>query len=171
MTQYAAKSFFLSLILTTMIFSPIATWGCVMNQDLTDNMERMVVKLTYLGIQDKPIPSLLFSVRVVPEALEMLKRHQLLHANDEYGITNIVIASQRLQKLVELVERRAGNVADDSTPSVLGIALIVTGQQGCREFQLASADAAIFFNQLHEALSSDKEAVTQFDWWRARTNL
>lgn len=170
--QRAANGLLLNLALALTIFFPITTWGCAMLQELSGNMEKVVVKLTYLGIQDKPIPSLLFSTHEISEALEMLKQHHLLHANDEYGISNIVITPRRLQQLVELVERQAGNVvADDSAPSVLSVALIVTGQQVCREFQWVSADAAIFFNHLHEKLSDDREAVTQFDWWRARTNL
>lgn len=170
-SQYVAKAFILRHIFLLTILFPFITGVSVMAQQFAGDMEKVVVKLTYLGIQDKPIPSLLLSAREISEPTEMLRQHELLHANDEYGMINIVIAPWRLQKVVDLVGRNAGRVAGEPASPVLSVALIVTGQQVLQDFQLSDADAATFFNDLRQKLSGDEQAVTQFDGWRVRTNL
>ena len=102
----------------------------------------------------------------------MFGQHGLLHSNDEFGASVLVISPAILRKVVELSETLGGHNKKTSVEQAeISLSIINTVECRLTGYLLNKESATRYFDRLREALSGLEEEVLQFDAWRARTNL
>jgi hypothetical protein len=133
--------------------------------NLTD-LSTLQVKLTYVGIQDKGIPSVGFSSQVFDPTLFIPFRNPTVdYSNDNAKINTFLASAQELQAVISnvgtLPNVTAGGVA---TAQFLSFAMVnpVLGNK-CFEAVLNDVDTAALFAQLRLAFSNNPTALRRLN--------
>jgi len=167
-TRHAAGLFIRALALVLMIgLSGVASMAG-MDKDM---QKTSFLKLSYVGIQDKPISTLLLLPQELSDPAGYVETAGLFNDADDFGFVQIVISPGTFSQL-------AGNVRSSlpaTDPGVAGGPIIVSAfshEDGSgRSWQVDDAAATRLFDLVSGALAGEAAAAEAFAGWRFRTNL
>jgi len=159
------------LLFFSIILSVAVTGDNAMALQNSNSATVEAVKLTYLGIQDKPVPSIVFSSDEIENPIELFQKYGSLHSNDEFGINVILVSAAILNNIVEISEKYDSDRNTSSDQAEIALSILDSGKCRSTSYLLDPGEATEFFNQLHQELMDLQDEALQFDAWRARTNL
>lgn len=136
-----------------------------------DMQKTSFLKISYVGIQDKPISTLLLLPVELTDPSAYVDEVGLLHEADQFGFVQIVVSSGTFAGLVR--DAQAGLPASD--PDAAEGPVIVSAfshEDGVHQtWRIDDASATRIFDRLSTALSGEAVAAQAFSSWRFRTNL
>jgi hypothetical protein len=129
---------------------------------LTDEQCRNAqAKITYLGEQTKPVPTLLFGVGRTPSIAAFLKvqRSAAPYDNDTMPYTKtFTVSSEEFRRMLAAVQPIVANIAEQR-PDFLSFAVLCAGNNEVvgEEFPISRALGEAFYRALLTAVSPDNE--------------
>ena len=155
-----------------LLFAALLTGDRIMAEQKVNNTKDTTIKLTFLGEQDKPIATMLISSTQVEEPMNLFSKLGLMHSNDKFGVINLIVSQVSLDVIVKLTAAKLTTNEPIATESAKISTSIINAQENSYSGALlGKAESKKYLNELQQALMSCEDAGSQFEAWRARTNL
>jgi len=134
------------------------------------NAEDTVVKLCYLGIQDKTVTSLLFSVTDRKGLASKFAAHNVLYQNDKALMIPLLTSAEEQENIIAVVKRLKNN----SEAAELSIVIFDTKKNTAEEYRITRTQATKFYSEILAIIKSNRKIREAYSNWgnitRFKTN-
>jgi hypothetical protein len=125
------------------------------------DVENIVVKLSYLGDQNKSVSSLLFSVTVTETLNDKFSAHNALYETDKTRIVNLITTKDELVKIIDAVT----TFKNDSAHIELSAVLLDTNKDTLSEFKLNRRLASQLYSDILNIIKTNPASVEVVTKW------
>jgi hypothetical protein len=134
------------------------------------NLDNTIVKLSYLGPQNKPVDTLLFSTKKTIAPIDKFKDHNVFYDNDAILVLNLIISEKELSDIIDIVN----HLEDTKNPSgnyELSVVVFNAKIDKIDERKLDRAKSQVFYQDILGAIKENKNILDQFKIWGTRTGF
>lgn len=148
-----------------------ATNGAAIAEMDEDMQKTSFLKISYVGIQDKPISTLLVVGEAVSDPADLVKSTGLLHEADDYGFVQLAVGADALSKILKDADDLLPAADPKAENGPLVVSAYASESDAGRSWTLGDKAATGMLDQFAKGLSGDNSAIETFTNWRFRTNL
>lgn len=130
-------------------------------------VDSTVVKLSYLGAQNKSVTSLLFSVNDVKDLADKFLAHKVLYKNDETLLMTLKTVTSEQKNIINTVKQ----LKSASTDSELSIVLLDTKKDTVSEYKLDRKEATQFYSDIFNIIKLNTNIIEAFTNWGNATRF
>lgn len=121
------------------------------------NEKEAVIKISYLGPQDKPIASLLFQCNDTDAAISIFRELNVLYDNDEFGIQRQKVSEMQMNMLIDASKSYAKQKSQILTKARIAVVVLNLKTHGLLAYQLEKAPAASLMNEIRQLLPNNND--------------
>jgi len=162
---------FLALGAMALLAMMFATNDAAIAEMDEDMQKTSFLKISYVGIQDKPISTLLVVGETVPDPADLVKSTGLLNEADDFGFVQLVVGAGSLPAILKDVADLLPATDPKAQNGPLVVSAYASESDAGRNWTLSDSAATGLLDQLAKGLSGDNAAIETFTNWRFRTNL
>ena len=130
-----------------------------------------LVKLSFIGAQDKPIASLVFNTTKIAITCKQLKDLNLFYINDEYELQNVIVSENEQSKIIQSVLSFKSSSVPDNLTSELAVVILNSESKQAINYQLDTSSAVNLYNEIEMTILQNKSALEQLKRWGLSTRL
>jgi hypothetical protein len=131
--------------------------------------EKTIVKFSYIGVQDKPIASLVFSTNNNDISIDKLKSLKLFYFNDDYELQNVKVSAEELSNLIEAALSEREKAKNTDPAPVLAVVILNTQSEESSNFKLGPQQAKYLYDVTASIMDQNKKALEILRPWGHRT--
>jgi hypothetical protein len=121
------------------------------------NEKETVIKISYLGPQDKPIASLLFQSSDTDEAISIFRELNVLYDNDEFGIQRQQVSEMQMNMLINASKSYANKKNQILAKPQIAVVVLNLKTRGLLAYQLEKKPAVSLIKEFRQILPSNND--------------